>query len=664
MKGIMNLTKDKVKLIGYTFSISLLIPPNVGLNLLGINFEDLPLILLFIYLFYLKVDDYKRNNLDRFDIYFFWFFIVFIFYTNLFVENRIIFNQTNLRFYFYFFLSYLILNFYDSGKNKIIDIFEALSVVMVVNFLIILTNLQVNGNLNGWILNNTAGNNPFTSGRLGGLQGGGPNVIGIICAISAFVCLFKILSSVDYLKFIKYEKFNSFILFISLFNLFLTYSRGSYLALGIGFLALLFVTENMKRQTKFYLLISLSIFSLFFIYLNSSIFLKESNRGFLTELGVKNVSLFRGSGGGNYIKNVYKEYLITLEDKFLKDEFNITYSDSEKNNGKKITTNSEMSLTKGFLKMNFDYKDRFLPRSVISFYYSDDGKKWNIIGFSHTNGTLINLIENDSYFEVGGWGDGQSSDDSFLNALIKEVQINTDLKNNVYQFPKFKRGLDYYILTPEFRNVYTGNIEFKESGIKLERPRSYWLALPNDINLSNKDFEIIVNIEIEGIPKGNETIFSQSSILKINDEFNDQSWKWSIVNGSMYFFWIENVDNGYSNYLGGKSLRSGKLISDDGKFSSIISDFNITQYDEITTSHNGFLTMSVEYGLFPVVLILLTIIYLIFKNFNKKYTFENIIFLMFIVQNLTNDLIYSPDVAIYFWLVPMFFLRNTLAVDN
>ena len=664
MKGIMNLTKDKVKLIGYTFSISLLIPPNVGLNLLGINFEDLPLILLFIYLFYLKVDDYKRNNLDRFDIYFFWFFIVFIFYTNLFVENRIIFNQTNLRFYFYFFLSYLILNFYDSGKNKIIDIFEALSVVMVVNFLIILTKLQVNGNLNGWILNNTAGNNPFTSGRLGGLQGGGPNVIGIICAISAFVCLFKILSSVDYLKFIKYEKFNSFILFISLFNLFLTYSRGSYLALGIGFLALLFVTENMKRQTKFYLLISLSIFSLFFIYLNSSIFLKESNRGFLTELGVKNVSLFRGSGGGNYIKNVYKEYLITLEDKFLKDEFNITYSDSEKNNGKKITTNSEMSLTKGFLKMNFDYKDRFLPRSVISFYYSDDGKKWNIIGFSHTNGTLINLIENDSYFEVGGWGDGQSSDDSFLNALIKEVQINTDLKNNVYQFPKFKRGLDYYILTPEFRNVYTGNIEFKESGIKLERPRSYWLALPNDINLSNKDFEIIVNIEIEGIPKGNETIFSQSSILKINDEFNDQSWKWSIVNGSMYFFWIENVDNGYSNYLGGKSLRSGKLISDDGKFSSIISDFNITQYDEITTSHNGFLTMSVEYGLFPVVLILLTIIYLIFKNFNKKYTFENIIFLMFIVQNLTNDLIYSPDVAIYFWLVPMFFLRNTLAVDN
>ena len=50
-------------------------------------------------------------------------------------------------------------------------------------------------------------------------------------------------------------------------------------------------------------------------------------------------------------------------------------------------------------------------------------------------------------------------------------------------------------------------------------------------------------------------------------------------------------------FLGGQSLRSGKLISENGKFSSIISDFSISQYDEITTSHNGFLTMAVEYGL-------------------------------------------------------------------
>ena len=87
----------------------------------------------------------------------------------------------------------------------------------------------------------------------------------------------------------------------------------------------------------------------------------------------------------------------------------------------------------------------------------------------------------------------------------------------------------------------------------------------------------------------------------------------------MYFFWIENVDNGYSNYLGGQSLRSGKLISLDGKFQSIMSDFNISQYDEITTSHNGFLTMSVEYGILPVAFLLLSFIYLIFNNLNKNH---------------------------------------------
>ena len=132
----------------------------------------------------------------------------------------------------------------------------------------------------------------------------------------------------------------------------------------------------------------------------------------------------------------------------------------------------------------------------------------------------------------------------------------------------------------------------------------------------------------------------------------------------MYFFWIENVDNGYSNYLGGKSLRSGKLVSVNGKFNSIISDFNITQYDEITTSHNGFLTMSVEYGILPVFFIIFICIFLIIKNLNRKYTFELIIFLMFLIQNLTNDLIYSPDIAIYFWIVPIYFLKNTLRVDN
>ena len=55
---------------------------------------------------------------------------------------------------------------------------------MIANFILILGQFNLDGNINGWISNNTSGNNPFTSGRLGGFQGGGPNVIGIICAIS------------------------------------------------------------------------------------------------------------------------------------------------------------------------------------------------------------------------------------------------------------------------------------------------------------------------------------------------------------------------------------------------------------------------------------------------------------------------------------------------
>jgi len=658
----MNLTEDKVKLIGYTFALSLIIPPNVGLNILGLNFEDVPLMILFGYLFYLKIDDYKKNNIDKFDTYFLSFLSVFILYTNLFVENRGIFNQTNLRFYFYFFLSYLVVSICE--KNKIINIFEPLSLVMLINFLIILTKLQISGNLNGWISNNTAENNPFTSGRLGGLQGGGPNVIGIICAISTLVCLFKILNSNKVIDYIKINKFNSLILFISLFNLYLTYSRGSYLALGVGCLILLLTTDNLNKQIKIYLFTLFTILALIIIYINPSIFLKQTNRGYLNELGVNNVSLFKGTGGGHYVKSVYKEYLVTLDDKKLMDEFNISYSDSEKRNVKKLITSSDSPITDGYLKMEFDYKDGYLPRSVVSFYFSNNGNQWEQIGFNHTNGALINLIPNDSYFEVGGWGDGQSNDDSFLSALINKIEIKTDESKHIYEFPAYKRGVDFFVLTPKLRNVYRDELKYSDSGIQLERPRDYWLAIPNYVNLSKKDFSIVVGLDIEGIPKGNETIFSQSSILRLNEEFNDQSWKWSIVDGRMYFFWIENVDNGYSNYLGGKSLRSGKLISVNGKFNSMISDFNITQYDEITTSHNGFLTMSVEYGILPIVFLLFSCISLIIKNLNKKYTFEIIIFVMFLMQNLTNDLIYSPDVAIYFWIVPIYFLKNILRVDN
>ncbi len=70
--------------------------------------------------------------------------------------------------------------------------------------------------------------------------------------------------------------------------------------------------------------------------------------------------------------------------------------------------------------------------------------------------------------------------------------------------------------------------------------------------------------------------------------------------------------------------------------------------------------MAVEYGLFLILLILIFIIYLIIRNYNKENVAELAIFLMLLTQNITNDLIYAPDVAIYFWIVPFYFLANNL----
>ena len=531
---------------------------------------------------------------------------------------------------------------------------------MLANFTLIVFQFQLPGTIDGWILNNTGSNNQLTSGRLGGFQGGGPNVIGIICAIYSIFCLYNILKSNSPKIYVYKNYSNTIFLSIAIINLYFTYSRGSYLALFIGLSLVLFITQNIEKKLKIYMFLFGISISILIIVFYPSIFLKQSNRSFLNSLGINNVEILYGSGGGNYIKKVYKDYLVTLDDDVLKEEFNIVYSLEEKNEDNLEVSNFESDPAEGYLKLVFDYRDNILPRSIISFYYSNNGLNWEQLGSNHTNGTIINLIENDSFYEVGGWGDGQSPGGQYLSGYIKKTIIQTPNYKREFLFSEDKRNKDYLLLTPLNKNEYERQVEYKDDSIKLERPRSYWVALPNEVNLKGKDFEIIINLDLQSIPKGHETLFSQSSILKLNEEFNDQSWKWSIIDGRMYFFWVEDVVSGYSNYLGGQSLRSGKLISNNGKFDSSISQFSLSQYDEITTSHNGFLTMSVEYGLFPVIVIVAGIIFLILKHFRKKYDLEIIILLMFLTQNFTNDLIYAPDVAIYFWLIPIFLLSETI----
>ena len=391
--------------------------------------------------------------------------------------------------------------------------------------------------------------------------------------------------------------------------------------------------------------------------------MKQSNRSFLNNLAINNLELFEGSGGGNYIKEVYRDYLLGLDDDEILEKFNISYSEKDKNNHTSNATQKQNEPAEGYLKLKFDYKDGVLPRSIISFYHSVNGVTWMQIGSEHTNGSVIQLIQNDSYFEVGGWGDGQSPGDSYLDGFVKQVDIS--FLDNIYSYQLIEenRDKDYFVFLPTSTEFYDnrndGKLVYTEDGLKLKRPRSYWIAIPSEDNISQQDFEVVVKLKLNNIPKGNETIFSQSSIISSSDTINNQSWKWSIIDGRMYFFWVEDIVSGYSNYLGGQSLRSGRLITSNGQFDSITSDFSLSQYDEITTSHNGFLTMAVEYGLFPVVLILFCILFLAIRNANYKNHFSLTILLALLTQNLTNDLIYSPDVAIYFWMIPSYlFLKK------
>ena len=658
----MILQKLNSNIIGTFFAITLLIPPNFGINLFGLNFEDIPLIIIFLILGYKKV---QTKKIYHFDKIFLIFISIFIVYTNIFTKEFELFNKTNLRFYFYFLIAYLIIDFLNESMTKILDIFEPLSLVMFVNFLIIIFQFQIPGSINGWILNNTGSMNPFTSGRLGGIQGGGPNVIGIICAIYSLICINKLLNSQDYLKYFVNFKLQSFFLFISLFNLYFTYSRGSYLSLLIGIIFIINFKDNLNKRFKVLVNISIIFITLVSIFTFPSIFLKQSNRSYLNQLGLQNVELFNGVGGGNYIKNVYKDFLIELDDMELKQRFNITYSSKEKINHKVVEeSNNSNQYVSGYLKLDFDYRDGILPKSKISFYFSNDGINWNQIGSHHTTGYVIELIKNDSFFEVGGWGDGQSPGGQYLDGYIEYVNIKTENFDSIYNLKEEQKGNDFFVYTTKFMNLYEGSLEYKNNILKLERPRNYWIAIPNDVDLTSNDFQIILKLELDSIPKGHETLFSQSSILRVKEDFNDQSWRWSIIDGRMYFFWIENVEFGYAHSLGGMSLRSSKLISNNGNFDSVISEFTTSQYDEITTSHNGFLTMSVEYGLALISIIVLLIFYAISKNFKQEYKLEIGIFLMLFSQNLTNDLVYAPDVGIYFWIIPIFFASNILRVKD
>ncbi len=208
----MNTQNINAGTIGLVFASTLLIPSNYGLNILGLNFEDLPLAVLFLVLFYKKINNY--NPISKIDKVFLSSIFSFILYSNIFTQNSEIFNQTNLRFYFYFIFSYLCVDIIRENKENLITVFEPLSYVMIANFLVILFQVQLPGAIDGWILNNSGSTNPFTSGRLGGFQGGGPNVWSDLYSV-CLLCVYKASSSNNILNtYFQTNKILHYLLFL------------------------------------------------------------------------------------------------------------------------------------------------------------------------------------------------------------------------------------------------------------------------------------------------------------------------------------------------------------------------------------------------------------------------------------------------------------------
>ncbi len=316
----------------------------------------------------------------------------------------------------------------------------------------------------------------------------------------------------------------------------------------------------------------------------------------------------------------------------------------------KICNECKFRNIEGFIKIEYDKYDYILPRSKISFYTSKDGVNWDIVGYPHYTGEIIEFNKNKGLLEVGGFVDGQSFGNTFLEANIKSLEVKNEGKVKKISFDETTLNKDFFLYKPNTLQNYTKEVVFDDYGVKLFRPNKYWLAVNNDFNF-NEDFEIILELSFPEIPWETQTLFSNTSSLS----GGMQSWKVDIDDGRLFLSWT-NADGEYVNQVGDMSLRSGVLIQQNGILSNdqppIVSSSFLSQ---LTTAHNGYLTFFVEYGLFKGMIFFIPIFYLVFKKFNAKTNDSlillNISLLYFLIHNITNDLIYSPDAVILFMLL-------------
>jgi len=318
----------------------------------------------------------------------------------------------------------------------------------------------------------------------------------------------------------------------------------------------------------------------------------------------------------------------------------------------------------GFIKFKFDKRDNILPRSIISFYTSQDGDNWDMVGYERTSGAIINLNKNSAYIEIGGHSDGQSFGNTFLDSTIKEVNITSNNKSKNVIFTKNNLNKDYFVFKPNQVNSYNANITYENNGIKLFRPNKYWLAIDNNLDFS-EDFEIVLHLSFPEIPQLRQTLISNTSIT--NGQV--QSWKLETDDGRLFFSWADSegvfLDK---NNIGDKSLRSGVLIQQTGQLSNTSPPIVDPSFlSQLTTAHNGYLTFSVEFGLMFSILFYLIIAFGMIKALsfiNSSNIFPYLAMVMFLLQNITNDMIYSPDMFVLFLVSVGIFIQSTKSFED
>ena len=144
-------------------------------------------------------------------------------------------------------------------------------------------------------------------------------------------------------------------------------------------------------------------------------------------------------------------------------------------------------------------------------------------------------------------------------------------------------------------------------------------------------------VSLPEIPWERQTLISNTSIK----DSQVQSWKLEIDDGRLFFYWA-NPDGVFldANYIGDKSLRSGVLIQKNGKISNTSPPIVDPSFlSQLTTAHNGYLTFSVEFGIFMSILFYLVFFIFILKQFilaNSNSAFTFLAMMMFFVLNFQN----------------------------